>query len=574
MKYKFKTACLILSFTLVACAATQPQIKMGQSHEAQYIREEVTWSSHKKPPVWYLRPPEGDGKYDYFVGHSVKFATEPGARDDAMANAIKQFVRYCGVEVNIFDEYLKVTTGKTSSVLAGVLSKREHEQQQAKGYVTSIKPKEWYIRRIRIYHDGTPIDSGYKASALIMAPVEEKARVQAYAEKRRQEEVLKINEAFKPARTLYTKAKDYIGRGDILSALGALDKAWEIVNRVKADYPKAGLNQEDEMIGMERENLRSGITLTKVSGDGQKIKYGEQLASPLAVRVMCHFEGREIPLRFAPVIYRVEFEIVERVTSASDGVEELLGEISRVESEIVERVTSDKDGMARLKTFSVVEEQAGQIKIIAGLDMEPRREVYFTLWAGEPIPAISVEVSFIYEDNGVPRQMWDGMSLRSRLDYYSVYFSPEQDCYVYIYQVDSSGAVYQIFPNLEYSNAWNPVKKGKDYWIPANDRFYLDDVTGEEKIYFFASREPATELENLFARLKQADNRQEMASLQGQINDMLYTRGIGGTEPGNTHPVIAKSGHTFDLISQTIESIGPEFMYCLTLRHVGATYLR
>ncbi|MBI5787970.1 MAG: transglycosylase SLT domain-containing protein [Candidatus Schekmanbacteria bacterium] len=195
----------------------------------------------------------------------------------------------------------------------------------------------------------------------------------------------------------------------------------------------------------------------------------------------------------------------------------------------------------------------------------------YILKVQQRIPLYDDKVSFIYEDNGVPHQMWDGMSLRSRLDYYSVYFSPEQDCYVYIYQVDSSGAVYQIFPNLEYGNVWNPVKKGKDYWIPNDDRFYLDDVTGEEKIYFFAAKEPAKELETLFAQLKQTSSKQAVASIQGQIKGLLYTRGIGGHgESGASHPVIAKSGNTFDLISRKMESVGAEFMYCLTFRHVGA----
>jgi hypothetical protein len=554
---------LVCFMLFAACAATRSRIKMQQ---AQNITEEIIESYPKERPRWMEQPPQSDGRYDYFVGHSVKFSSEPAARDEAMSNAIKQFVRFCGVKVSIFDEYLKETTGRTSGILAGVLSKRERERQQAESYVTSIKPKEWYLRRVRILHDGTPIDTGWKASVVIMVPVEEKARVQAYANRVKKEKqteerreyqagIEKLKDILQPAGDYYLQAKELAETGKVFQALKLLAEAQGIVAQSK-DKPhfiqaKNALQQElgekvIDRVGILRESLIQGIALVKVGGDGQRLLPGQALAEPLLVRAVCSYDNREIPISLSEIEFRLD-------------------------GQTIEKAATDRQGVGRLAHYVFDDKYYGNIRIIARLNAKVQREVYFNLFIDKPVERpeerLGVKLSFIYEDDGVPKPMWDGMSLRSRVDYYYAYFSPEQDCYVYIYQVDSSGAVYQIFPNLEYSNAWNPVKKGKDYWVPADDRFYLDDVTGEEKIYFFATKEPATELEGLFARLRRAATRQETASIQGQIKDMLYTRGIGGTGQGNPHPVIAKSGDAFELISRKVESVGPEFMYCLTFMH-------
>jgi len=365
-----KTAPLVLVIFLAACGASQHQINISGS---QNIREEVVESLPETRPDWYINPPDSDGKYDYFVGHSARFSTEAAARDEAMNNAVKQFVRFCGVEVGIFDEYLRETTGKTSGVLAGILSNKEHEQQKAEAFVTSIRPKEWYLRKIRTYHNETPISSGWKVSVLVRVPVEEKSRVQAYVEKKKKEK--------------------------------------------------------------------------------------------------------------------------------------------KVEKKL------------------------------------------------------SIKANFLYEENGVPKQMYDGMTLRSNVDFYSIYFRPEQDCYVYIYQVDSTGAVYQLFPNLTYSSNWNPVKKDKSYMVPDKEqRFYLDNVTGEERLYLLASREPATELENLFAKLNAANETQKK-SIQDQIKENLTSRGVAGTAPGESHKVTAKSGEAFDVIGKNLESTKTGFVYMLSFMH-------
>lgn len=571
MRAKRWFSCFIL-FMFAACATPQPQIKMQK--EAQNTTERVVkcFPSEERP-VWVDYPPESDSSYHYFVGISNKVSTETEARDAAMRNAINHFVSFCGVDVELSDIHVSTTEGSTSFVLSSKVSGVAKETIEAEAKVSRIKAKAWHACQLRIYHGETHLGTGWEAKVLVKVPLEEVERVRQYAEdmKNRQkteavqqhkEEISQLKDALRPAADKYIEAKGLVGKGEIFQAIKLLEQAEGIVSQHK-DKPyfikaKAALHEEYkekviDQAGTMQDRLLGGIALVKVDGDGQSIAPGEKLPRPLVVKAVCRYADKEIPISPAEVEYRLD-------------------------GETIEKCPTDKDGIGRLMHYTFDEKYYGNVKIIAKLNAKVQKETYFNLSINKPVIAeakeeeepLAVRVSFIYEDNGVPRPMWDGMSLRSREDFYYAYFSPEQDCYVYIYQADSSGAVYQMFPNPEYSNAANPVKKGKDYRVPDGDRFYLDDVIGEEKIYFFATKGAATEMDKLFAQLKQTHSQQEKTSIQQQIKGFMYTRGIGGTKPGNSHPVTAKSGDIFQIINQKLESVGPEFMSCLTFRHVAA----
>lgn len=80
---------------------------------------------------------------------------------------------------------------------------------------------------------------------------------------------------------------------------------------------------------------------------------------------------------------------------------------------------------------------------------------------------------------------------------YRIYLRPNSDLYVYVYQEDSTGKGYWLFPNADIALN-NPLKGGVDYWIPRRDRtFRLDDTSGTERIYIVAATDRATDLEQL-----------------------------------------------------------------------------
>jgi hypothetical protein len=96
--------------------------------------------------------------------------------------------------------------------------------------------------------------------------------------------------------------------------------------------------------------------------------------------------------------------------------------------------------------------------------------------------SLSFEVNYVYRKAGVGelKTINNGDSLQSG-DHYKIVFNPDKDCYVYIFQVDSSGQVFQLFPMDNFRgvrvNNLNPVRHGKTYVLPSPDKaFVLDQM--------------------------------------------------------------------------------------------------
>ena len=56
-------------------------------------------------------------------------------------------------------------------------------------------------------------------------------------------------------------------------------------------------------------------------------------------------------------------------------------------------------------------------------------------------PPLSFDINYVYRKGGVGelRTIKNGDTLKSG-DHYKIVFTPDKDCYVYIFQVDSSGS--------------------------------------------------------------------------------------------------------------------------------------
>jgi hypothetical protein len=149
---------------------------------------------------------------------------------------------------------------------------------------------------------------------------------------------------------------------------------------------------------------------------------------------------------------------------------------------------------------------------------------------------LGFQVSYKYwtGDQGSFKPFTDGAVLHSG-DYYTIHFTPREDSYVYIFQIDSNQGVYQLFPMESFKGVAldnrNPVRAGMTYVLPAQDKsFQLDDRTGRETIYFMASRQPDQTLEEQYEALSQARQEQRdslIKQLQEQLTTSIKTRGLG-----------------------------------------------
>lgn len=150
---------------------------------------------------------------------------------------------------------------------------------------------------------------------------------------------------------------------------------------------------------------------------------------------------------------------------------------------------------------------------------------------------LSFKVNYVYRPGGQGslKPLTEGSVLNSG-DHYKIQFTPAEDSYVYIFQVDSTKAIYQLFPMTSFGGVkvdnLNPVQAGTTYHLPAKDKsFKLDNNVGSESILFLAFRQPNQALEKQYEDLVKArlsQNNAKTDTLQNAIKSNFKTRGLAG----------------------------------------------
>ena len=191
---------------------------------------------------------------------------------------------------------------------------------------------------------------------------------------------------------------------------------------------------------------------------------------------------------------------------------------------------------------------------------------------------VSFSVHCFYRSGatGDPKPLINGTTLKSG-DTYKIALNPDEKLYAYIFQVDTSGQIFQLFPMKEFKgtqvNNFNPVSKGKTYFIPGREKaFKLDRNTGTERIYFLGFREPNEKIENLYKDLESArrganDEIKENAQAklarifvkQRGIVDVVDDRGQGIDMPWG--------GDVFSTFGEKIKNLCEDCMYTIEFTH-------
>lgn len=193
---------------------------------------------------------------------------------------------------------------------------------------------------------------------------------------------------------------------------------------------------------------------------------------------------------------------------------------------------------------------------------------------------LPVAVNYAYRQQGQHemKNLTNGTVLRDG-DHYKITFTPQADGYIYIFQTDTSGKVYQLFPmssmkGVEVHN-YNPVKANVTYTLPAADKsFYLDEQQGEEKIYFIAAKQPDQTLEQHMATHlkssqfsmrgvggvahdKKTQQTSEVQASDSIMLDLIRSRGPAGimsdAKETKTHSIKDDDGKIFNLTYQKLD---------------------
>ena len=192
----------------------------------------------------------------------------------------------------------------------------------------------------------------------------------------------------------------------------------------------------------------------------------------------------------------------------------------------------------------------------------------------------SFQVNYVYRSagKGPLKPIKPGTVLRSG-DHYKIIFTPDEDAYVYIFQADSKGQFFQLFPLSEFRGVAldyrNPVRKGQEYVLPAPDKAYqLDDTIGKESIYLVASRGPRKELERLADELQLAQKRGQMqrAMSTAKAVDGYFKnkRGLAAVVVDSSDARVTvpwKPGQSFPVFKERLEELCPACAYVTEFEH-------
>lgn len=154
-----------------------------------------------------------------------------------------------------------------------------------------------------------------------------------------------------------------------------------------------------------------------------------------------------------------------------------------------------------------------------------------------PNPSLETQINYTYrkqEANSKPQPLTNDSVLQSG-DGYKIVFTPAQATWVYIYQTDSSGKMFQLFPQKEMfgvvMNQTNPVAAGETRTVPvANAWFRLDKQSGTETIYFITTSQQDKELEMGYKNYEQA---QKLGANKSLVATAEFKRSVEGRGPAS-----------------------------------------
>ncbi|OGR39791.1 MAG: hypothetical protein A2051_06565 [Desulfovibrionales bacterium GWA2_65_9] len=174
-----------------------------------------------------------------------------------------------------------------------------------------------------------------------------------------------------------------------------------------------------------------------------------------------------------------------------------------------------------------------------------------------PLPrssAIQVEFAMLRENGKKPpTPVKTGDTLKSG-DAYFFHAKTSKDCHLYLFQVDSSGTVFRLFPNSAYHTGGNPIRGRTRITLPnEGEVFYLDQTTGKEEFYFLASQEPVSALEAL-----------DGGTVDGIMRAGLTLRGPAGVKAA-AGKVAASGGEASAQVQEF--TFSNSFVHAVTVNH-------
>jgi len=260
------------------------------------------------------------------------------------------------------------------------------------------------------------------------------------------------------------------------------------------------------------------------------------------------FKDKVTPQQVAALeqrVYQLDTQLAEYQSSNEgfDTIEQMIAGLKNIVKTINARLSSVEDRVSKVET-----------------ELATLRQTLLNY--KQPAP-LDFKINYIYRraGKGAFKPLTEGTILQSG-DHYKIIFTPVEDCYVYIYQVDSAKKLARLFPMAAFRrlilNNLNPVEGGKTYYLPAKDKsFVLDEQVGTETIFFMGSRQDDLVLEKQYQalQLRQQQNnlaREQQAQVQ-LTRSLQQSKGVANIaeDAADSQAVWQERGENFS-VSQKI----------------------
>ena len=182
--------------------------------------------------------------------------------------------------------------------------------------------------------------------------------------------------------------------------------------------------------------------------------------------------------------------------------------------------------------------------------------------------AINLHTVFVFAPNGQDfRPFHPGDQLRSG-DHYKILVKPEDDTFLYLFQMDSSQRLYWLFPTDDLKiniQARLPLRKNQTYSLPAQDEtYFLDQMQGDENIYMIARKTPDPYLEELGRRLMDQTDPQARREAEKKILQYIANKKqVRNVNQGN--PLTLNGVITLD--AGKLTGMDNDHVYIFSFRH-------
>ncbi len=185
-------------------------------------------------------------------------------------------------------------------------------------------------------------------------------------------------------------------------------------------------------------------------------------------------------------------------------------------------------------------------------------------------PLLGLQTAVIYRPGKLGETVLISGGKLASGEKYKIVVEPEQDCHLYVFQRDSAGRLFPIFPRTDRKDGLtNPVRGKVTYEFPGEGRyFFLDQRKGREHIYFYSTAKADKQIEQAVSMLNNKtlpDQRKQ--TVERKLMSYLSSKEtITAARPGKQYPLQGAGGMLVGQMN-SVQKLGKNKLYIFTLNH-------